>query len=435
MVSLVAEVQDLTHTGEGVVKYEGQVYFVPKALPGETIRFVPGKKRRGKYPGRLEEVLSLSPDRVTPVCRYFGVCGGCKLQHLNVKSQRQMKQKMLLDNLERIGGVQPRTILPLLHGEEWHYRRKARPGCKLVPAKGGILVGFREPGTSYLTSLRHCHTLDKRLSDLLDPCHELISRLHCPRQVPQLEFAAGDNAVAVVLRHLVPLDSSDENLLIRFAREHSLQCYVQPSGLDSIRPLWPSKPIPLQYTLPDFDVTLEFSPSDFIQVNGKVNEALIHQVVGLLEPESGDHILDLFCGLGNFTLPVARKGARVSGVEVQDGLVTKGIANARANGLDQVDFIQMDLFTSKTQPLQALGCRKWLLDPPRSGALALVENLKGLGMPDRIVYVSCNPATLARDASLLVHRHGYHLTHAGVIDMFPHTAHVESLAMFERSIP
>ena len=433
VVTLEADVVDLTHDGEGVLKIAERVYFVPGALPGERVRFTAGSKRRGKFIGRLEEILQASPHRTDPECAYFGVCGGCTLQHLDVAKQRESKEKILLDNLERIGRVTPALVLPLLSGNPWHYRRKARPGCKHVPGKGGILVGFRERGLSYLTSLRSCLTLDARLAGLLDPLHELIAGLDCARQVPQLEFAAGDNAVAIVLRHLVPLTGQDVDRLTKFAREQSVQMQVQPAGPDSIRPLWPLDPVPLQYRLTDYDVTLEFAPTDFIQVNGGVNVAMVRQAMDLLRPEPGDHVLDLFCGLGNFTLPMARLGARVTGVEGEPSLVDKGAANARANGLDNIDFLGMDLYAGEMDALANLECSKLLLDPPRSGALEVVENLVGQAAPDRIVYVSCNPATLARDAGILVHRHGYVLSHAGAIDMFPHTSHVESMAVFRRT--
>ena len=432
---LEADVDDLTHAGEGVVKIGGRVYFVPGVLPGEAIRFTAGRKRRGKFNGRLQEILRVSPHRVEPACTYFGVCGGCTFQHLAEDRQRESKEKILLDNLERIGRTVPGTVLPPLSGETWHYRRKARPGCKFVPGKGGILVGFREQGSSYLTSLRHCLTLDDRLSALLDPLHELIAGLHCARQVPQLEFAAGDDAVAVVLRHLVPLTGEDVDRLKAFAEQQSVQLHVQPSGLDSIRPLWPEDPEPLAYALTDYDVRLEFAPADFIQVNGGVNAAMVRQGMDLLRPAPGEHVLDLFCGLGNFTLPMARLGARVTGVEGDSSLVARGAANARANGLEGAEFLSMDLCSGDMAPLAELGFNKLFLDPPRSGALEVIQGLVGQAMPERIVYVSCNPATLARDAEVLVHRHGYVLSHAGAIDMFPHTAHVESMAVFQRPPP
>ncbi len=424
----------MTPAGEGIVRSEDRIYFVHGVLPGEKIRFAPRKKRKGKLGGQLQEILKNSPDRVDPICHYFGACGGCTLQHLKVESQRQTKQKILLDQLNRVGKVVPRQLLPLLAGDAWNYRRKARPGCKFVLAKGGILVGFREPGHSYLTSLRHCHTMDERLSKLLDPFHDLIASLDCVRQVPQLEFAAGDTIVAVVLRHLVPLSDRDVTKMIRFAKQQSIQLYVQPAGISSIRPLWPTHPEPLRYTLEEYDITLQFAPTDFIQVNGRVNADLVHMAINLLALEPDDHILDLFCGMGNFTLPMARVAARIIGVEGESALVEAGSANARLNGLENVEFLKLDLFASDFQHLGAFGCNKILLDPPRSGALKVVEHLVQQTLPGRIVYVSCNPATLARDAEILVHQHGYDLSHVGVVDMFPHTAHIESIAVFQRAL-
>ncbi len=429
-----AVVADLSHAGEGVVKQpDGRVVFVPGALPGETIRFVPGRKQRGRLSGRLEAVLSPSPNRVEPRCEYFGVCGGCSLQHLDIDAQRAAKEKVLLDSLQRLGRVSPGRVLPILAGDPWHYRRKARPGCKFVPGKGGILVGFREQGSAYLTSLRSCVTLDSRLSMLLDPLHELVGALDCHRQLPQIEFAAADNAVALVIRHLVPLTDADQEKLAAFAREREVQLFTQSAGPDSIQPLSPGAPEPLVYRLEDYDLDMTFAAADFIQVNAWVNAAMIRQALEFLAPGPGDHVLDLFCGLGNFTLPVARSGARVTGIEGEAALVEKGRANARANDLDNVEFRAQNLHAEDVRALAETGCNKLLLDPPRSGALEVVSHLVGAVLPETIVYVSCNPATLARDAEILVHRHGYDLGDAGAIDMFPHTAHVESMAVFRRN--
>ena len=421
---------DITQAGEGVVKVDDRVYFVAGALTDETIRFVAGRKRRGRYQGLLQEILVASPDRVSPVCEYFGVCGGCSLQHLDITAQRKAKEKVLLDNLQRIGRTAPQHVLPVLAGEPWHYRRKARPGCKFVPKKGGMLVGFREQGSAFLTSLRHCHTLEERLSRLLDPLHDLVGKLDCYNQVPQIEFAAADNGVALVLRHLVPLTDSDRDSLEGFARQFSVNMLTQAAGPGSIMPLWPLEPDTLTYRLETYDLTLSFAPADFIQVNGEVNAAMIDQALSYLSPGEGDHVLDLFCGLGNFTLSLARSGARVSGVEGDESLVEKGRANAKANGLDHVHFEKMNLHDESVAGLASVPFNKLLLDPPRSGALEVVTHLVGAAMPETIVYISCNPATLARDAEILVHRHGYTLSHAGAIDMFPHTAHVESIAVF-----
>ena len=428
-----AVVEGLSHDGRGVVRYDGKVYFVPNALPGEKIEFEPLRKRRGQFSGKLVDVLVTSPHRTKPECEYFGICGGCSLQHLSVDQQVFYKQKTLLDNLSRIGNLVPENILSSVTGDAWHYRRKARPGVKYVPKKGGVLVGFRESGSHYLTSLRHCKTLDRRLSRLLDPLHSVVSKLSCYQQIPQVEFAAADNATALVLRHLQPLMDQDLDHLRDFAQQSQIQLYLQPKGLDSIYPLWPAEPEQLYYLLPKFDVKIEFSATDFVQINSQVNETLIDLAVELLDPVSNDQVLDLFCGLGNFTLPLARSGAEIIGIEGDQALVNKGKSNAELNRIENVDFRLMDLFGESIMDLGALDSTKVLLDPPRSGALKVVTDLIPEIQPRRLVYVSCNPGTLARDAGVLVHQHGYTLTHAGAVDMFPHTAHVESIAVFESS--
>lgn len=426
-------VEGLSHDGRGIVRHEAKVFFVPGALPGETVEFEEQRKRRGQFAGKLTKVEHESPHRVVPECQYFGICGGCTLQHLSTEQQIVYKEKTLLDSLNRIGNVAPDNIMPAITGEPWNYRRKARPGVKFVPKKGGILIGFREQGTSYLTSLKHCKTLEKNLSALLDPLHNLVSILSCYRQIPQIEFAAGDNAIALVMRHLQPLLDADLEILVQFAREHEIQFFLQPKGLDSIHPLWPKDPEPLYYDLLDLNLRIEFSATDFVQINGEVNQALIDCVLAFIEPGPRDRILDLFCGLGNFTLPMAASGAEVLGAEGDQTLVTKGRHNAKLNRLNNIDFLQVDLFADPMLDSQSLECTKLLLDPPRSGALKVVTELVPKIFPRRIVYVSCNPATLARDSAILVHQHGYRLTNAGVIDMFPHTAHVESIGVFENA--
>ncbi len=427
-----ALVTDLSHDGKGVVKLDGRVYFVPGALPGEVVEFVPFKKRRGKFSGKIVSVESRSPDRVEPECEYFGICGGCTLQHLAPAKQLEYKQKMLLDNLNKIGRVLPEQQLPAIAAEQWNYRRKARPGCKFVPKKGGILIGFREQGSSYLTSLKHCSTLDKRLSNLLDPLHVLIAKLSCFNQIPQLEIASADNAVALVLRHLSPLSEDDCRALVEFAQKHSVQFFLQPGGLNTVTPLWPEQPDSLYYLLTDYDLKLEFSVTDFIQVNARVNQQMIAQALVLLELVPEDNVLDLFCGLGNFTLPMAQSGARIMGVEGEYSLVSRARANAELNGLKNVQFEVMNLHKETVKDLAVEGFNKILLDPPRSGALEVVTYLVPLIRPEKIIYISCNPSTLARDAEVLVHQHGYRMIHAGAIDMFPHTSHIESMGVFVR---
>ena len=427
---LEAEISDLSHDGKGVVKYEDKVYFIAGALPGETVSFQPRKKRKGKFDGDLIEVLNASPDRVEPPCQYFGVCGGCTLQHLSSEKQLEYKEKVLIDNLGRLGKVTPQNILPKINGKTWHYRRKARPGSKWVPKKGGVLVGFREQGNSFLTSLKECLTMDQRLSLLLAPLHVLIAELSCFQQIPQLEIAAGVDRVSLILRHLVALTDDDVAKITAFAKQYEVDFYSQSAGPKSVVPIWPTEPQLLRYVLEEFGVELSFSASDFVQVNAEVNESLISRAITLLDLQEDDRVLDLFCGLGNFTLPLGTKCNQVIGVEGDEELVAKGRENAARNQLSRVEFHKIDLHSNEINQLIDFRSTKMLLDPPRSGALDVVTDIVPKLNPQRIVYVSCNPATLARDADVLVNQHGYMLSDAGVVDMFPHTAHVESIALF-----
>ncbi len=437
MTAVEARVEDLTHDGSGVVRLENRVYFVDGALPGEWIRFEPGKKRRGKFSGVLLEVIESSADRVTPQCEYFGVCGGCAMQHLNGQAQAHYKEKILFDNLSRIGRVFPQSRMPMIQGPTSHYRRKARLGVKLVAKKGGILIGFRERKSSFVTPLQKCVTLDSRLSDRLPDLHDLVCGLTHNDQIPQIEVAVGDDSVAMIVRHLQPLEAGDKVLLQRFSSEFSVNVYVQSGGLDTIRPLYPPVAEPLSYRLHGTDVILRFSPSDFIQVNASINNQMVDRVVEWMDAGADDFILDLFCGLGNFTLPIARSGAPTLGIESEPRLVSQAIENAKSNGITNADFVVGDLYGGKPGRLieaggyNVRGFNKMLLDPPRSGALQVITELVPEVLPDKIIYVSCNPATLARDANELVNHQNYVLTSAGAIDMFPHTAHVESIALFE----
>ncbi len=438
MTAVGALVEDLTHDGSGVVRLENRVYFVDGALPGELVRFEPGKKRRGRFSGTLLEVIEPSAERVTPQCEYFGVCGGCVMQHLNGSAQARYKEKILFDNLSRIGRVSPRARMPMIQGPTSHYRRKARLGVKFVAKKGGVLVGFRERKSSFVTNLQRCITLDSRISGLLPDLRDLVSGLTHNDQIPQIEVAAGDERLAMIVRHLQPLEPDDEALLQRFSSEFSVGVYVQSGGMDTVRPLCPPIPEPLSYRLASPGVTLRFSPSDFIQVNAAINNLMVDRVVELMDAGPDDSILDLFCGLGNFTLPLARSGASLLGIESDPRLVRQASENAQLNGIANADFIVGDLYGDQPgrlieaggHPVQ--GFNRILLDPPRSGALTVITELVPELLPEKIIYVSCNPATLARDANELVNNQNYVLTSAGAIDMFPHTAHVESIALFER---
>jgi len=428
----LAEVTGLSHDGRGVGRREdGQVVFIDTALPGETVRFRPGRKRRKVLQGTLAEIVAPSPDRVEPPCPYFGTCGGCALQHMDHDAQLRHKHQQLVDNLERMARVAPQEYMAPVAAAPWHYRRKARLGIRYVPKKGGVLVGFRERHKSYITSLDACLVLDRRLSDLLPALHELVAGLSCYRRVPQIEVAAADNAAALVFRHLEPFTDADRERLADFGRERGVQMLLQPGGLDSIHPLQPVDPEPLNYVI-DGDIRIRFEPTDFIQVNGEQNRKLVELALSWLAPEAGDHILDLFCGVGNFTLPIARRAGNVTGLEGEKRLVQRARDNAALNGIDNASFRTADLYAEELDgDWIHPAYNKLLLDPPRSGAMELMKRVPDIA-PERIVYISCNPATLARDAELLVRKHGYHLRRAGIIDMFPHTAHVESIALFSK---
>ena len=439
MATLQGRVDDRAHDGAGVVETEDRAYHIHGVLPGEWVEFEPRGKQRGRRSRRnlsrgiLTRVIEPSRDRVEPRCAYFGVCGGCAQQHVAPAAQLAFKEKALFAHLARTANGLPQQKLEPIRASIWHYRRKARPGVRHVPKKGGILVGFRERKSSYITSLMECHTLDARLSALLPGLHELLTRLSCGGAIPQIEMAAADNGPALVLRHLQPLGEADIVLLKRFAQDRALQLFLQPGGLNTVKPLWPEAPEPLHYRLDDYGLVLRFGPTDFIQVNGRVNELMINLAMELLNPKPADSILDLFCGLGNFTLPIARSGARVLGVEGDAGLTGRGAENAALNGLANAEFRCMDLHRQNMDaPFINQKFEKVLLDPPRSGAEEVVKQLIPAIRPRVIVYVSCNPATLARDADTLCRSKGYQMTHAGVIDMFPHTAMVESVARFER---
>jgi len=424
---------NLSHDGRGVIKLNERVYFVDGVLADEDVIFTPLKKKRGQFTGRLEEVLKASPYRVDPPCEYFGVCGGCALQHLAPEAQIHFKAQTLKQNMARIGKVEPQTWLEPMQDELWHYRRKARPGVKFVPKKGGVIIGFRERASSYLTSLKSCLTLDKKISDLLPALHELFASSSIYNQIPQIEVAAADNAIAMVVRHLAPFNADDLELMAAFAKKYEVQFFLQPGGLKTIHPHYPAEPEPLYYELKDYGLKLEFLPSDFLQVNARVNEKMIAQAIEFLELSDGDAVLDLFCGLGNFTLPLAATGASVLGVEGEQSLVDRALHNAALNKLPQAQFSCANLHLEGAEKgLPAAGFNKLLIDPPRSGAELIVEAYVPILKPELIVYVSCNPATLARDAATLVLKHGYVLEKAGAIDMFPHTAHVESIAVFRR---
>ncbi len=422
-------IESLSHEGRGVARIDGKVVFVDGALPGERVVATRVKRRRSHDEARTEAVIEASPDRVEPRCPHFGVCGGCVLQHLDPDRQRAYKQGWLLDNLERIGGVVPDRVLPPIAGPAWHYRRRARLGARDVPGKGRVLVGFRERFKPYVTDMRRCDVLAGSTGRLIEPLSDLIGSLSIRRDVPQIEVAIADDATALVLRTLGDIDAEDRTRLRAFARDHSIAFYLQPGGMTTVAPLDPPAPA-LLYRVDGGAVTLAFEPTDFLQVNAAVNDALVGRVLDLLQPSADDRVLELFCGLGNFTLPIARRADSVVAVEGDPGLIDRARANAAANEIGNARFFTADLFE---EPLTGA----WLdarydavfLDPPRSGAGPVAGRCRALGA-SRIVYVSCHPATLARDAAILA-ADGYRLVAAGIADMFPHTAHVESIALFE----
>lgn len=430
----VAQIESLDHESRGVARVHGKTVFIEGALPGETVIFRYHNKKKNYDTGRLVEVLVPAPDRVTPLCTYFGVCGGCSLQHLRPAAQLTAKQKILHDALERIGKALPQTWLAPLEAQVWGYRRRARLGVKLVPKKGGVLVGFREKRSAYITGLAACEVLAPTVARLLPALRELVAGLACADRVPQIEVAVGENTSALVFRHLVPLTDADRAALREFGAQHDIQVWVQPQGPDSIAPLWPPTPEPLLYRLPQEDVEFQFAATDFIQVNADLNRKMIHQALSLLAPTTTDKVLDLFCGLGNFSLPLARHAGWVLGIEGDAGLIAKARINAAHNRISNVEFVTADLYAETGPPGWGDAIFDlWLLDPPRTGAMEVVKRLGSADDPRRILYISCNPATLARDAEVLVHTKGYTLVQAGVMDMFPQTNHVEAMALFVRA--
>jgi len=428
-------IESLTQDARGVTHIEGKATFVHGSLPGERVRFLYTSRRRKYDEGRVVEVIEASPERVEPRCAQFGICGGCSLQHQAPEAQIHTKQQALLEALRHIGRVEPQQLLEPLVGEApWGYRRKARLGVRYVPKKGGTLVGFRERGSSLVADLEQCHILHPRVGRLLPALRGLIDGLSVHRALPQIEMAMGDTVCVLIFRLLEPLSGDDRARLEAFGEQHELAIYLQEGGLETITPL-AGAPVELCYRLPEFDLTFHFLPNDFTQVNSEINRQMVRRAVELLAPGPGDRVLDLFCGIGNFTLPLARRAASVTGVEGDGGLVERARENARRNQIRNLRFYTANLYGPlENEPWLLEHFDKALLDPPRSGAQEILPHLPQLGV-ERIVYVSCYPGTLARDAGILVNELGYRLRAAGVMDMFPHTAHVESIALFEQVVP
>lgn len=425
------EITSLSHDGRGVAHEEGKAVFVAGSLPGERVKLGRRRRHRSFDEAEIEAIETPSPHRVEPKCAHFGVCGGCALQHLAADRQLGAKQDHLLEELRRVGKVEPQRLLPALAADPWNYRRRARLGAKWVGKKGRVLVGFRERLSPYLADLHRCEILAEPVDALIDPLAALIGSLSIRARVPQIEVAVGENATALVFRVLDPPLPADLDRLRVFGADHALRIYLQRGGPDTIE-LLAGDDTPLTYRLPEFDVEIAFAPTDFVQVNAALNRAMVGRAVELLVPQAGDRVLDLFCGLGNFSLPLARRAGEVVGVEGDAGLVERARANAARNGLRNVEFHSADLAASEQAGSWArLEYEAVLLDPPRAGAREVLPVLDGPRVT-RVVYISCHTGSLARDAGLLVHESGFRLTAAGVMDMFPHTAHVESLALFER---
>ncbi|OGT22362.1 MAG: 23S rRNA (uracil(1939)-C(5))-methyltransferase [Gammaproteobacteria bacterium RBG_16_57_12] len=429
--AITATIESLTHEGKGVSHIDDKVVFIDGALPGEEVMFRYTKRQRRYDEGRVDQVLRASADRVEPKCSHYGLCGGCSLMHMDPAAQIKAKQQMLLDDLRHLGKVEPEQILEPLTGPRWGYRRKARLGVKYVAKKGKVLVGFREKGAPYLADLSRCEVLHPEVGYRLEALSDVIGQLQAKDQIAQIEVAISDELTALVFRNLVALSDGDQDKLRSYASANHIHLYLQPKGPDSIFLLWPEHSR-LVYALPEYDLHLEFRPTDFTQVNMDINRRMIPRALQLLEPQPEDVVLDLFCGLGNFSLPLARQVSKVIGVEGEAGLVQRAQDNATRNAITNAEFHVANLAGDvSVYPWLRQHYDKILLDPPRTGALEVLPQLARFA-PERMVYVSCNPATLARDAGELAHKYGYRLASAGVMDMFPHTAHVESIALFIR---
>lgn len=429
----------------------GKVIFVEGALPGELVRFTSYRRKPKWEAAELTELLRSSALRTSPKCHYFGICGGCAMQHLHPSAQVAIKQRVLEDNLFHIGRVRPHHVLRPIHGPDWGYRYRARLSVRFVEKKGGVLIGFHERRSSFIADMRTCEILPPKVSAMLQPMRGLIGSLSIRDRLPQIELAVGEReaefkfeyqdeqVIVLVLRIMAPLSNEDEHLLKAFADQWGIEWWLQTKGPDTAMPWYPQKH-PLQYRLPEFGVIMPFKPTDFTQVNHQINSVLVSRALRLLQVQPTDRVTDLFCGLGNFTLPLATQAREVLGIEGSSALTERAVSNAKLNGLDQKTFFSSrNLFEFTLDDLRALGkFDRMLIDPPREGAMEVCKAIAEAKeqapdvQPARIVYVSCNPATLARDAGMLVNVGGYQLSQAGVVNMFPHTAHVESIAVFDR---
>lgn len=426
---VVVHVDSLSHDGRGVAHINGKAVFVHGALPGETIELEIIKKRKRRDEAHLKNVITTSEHRVEPFCRHFSICGGCAIQHIDAAEQIRYKQEIHTNNLKKIAGIDDLDLLSPLQGPSFNYRRRARLGVKYVIKKQRVLVGFREKTHHFLADIDSCPVLVDGFANKIVAFQELVESLECYNKIPQIELSASDEVNVIILRHLVDLCDKDLNLLERFSIKENIHIYSQPKGLDSIRPLFPSIAQELYYRLPDYDIKIYFQPWDFIQVNAEMNKLMIAKALDLLQLTQTDRVLDLFCGIGNFSLPMAKHAEFVMAIEGEESLVNRGRENASRNNITNIEFKQADL----RQPLDSLSelkINKILLDPPRSGAAECLPQIVQL-QPELIVYVSCNSATFARDAQILS-ENGYALKSTGVMDMFPQTAHVECISQFEK---
>jgi 23S rRNA (uracil1939-C5)-methyltransferase len=446
------KVESLDLEAQGVAhRADGKVVFIEDALPGEEVRVSVNRRKNNWEQATMTERRRDSSQRVEPGCTYFGLCGGCKMQHFHASAQVAVKQRVLEDNLWHLGKVKPETLLRPIEGPAWGYRFRARLSVRYVAKKGTVLVGFHERKSRYVADMKTCEILPPHVSRLLVPLRELIAGMDQRDRLPQIEVAVGTRITVLVLRHLEPLTNADTQRLKAFATKHSpaeggqtaISWWLQPKGPDTVHPLDESLPT-LDYTLPEFGITMPFKPTDFTQVNHAINQVLVGRALRLLGVQKDERVIDWFCGLGNFTLPLATQAREVLGIEGSETLVARSRENALANGqAERTSFVARNLFEITPQELAGYGhADKWLVDPPREGAFALAKAVADLHQdptlvpdwvpPKRIVYVSCSPGTLARDAGLLVHQGGYRCVAAGAVNMFPHTAHVESMAVFER---
>ncbi len=432
LTPVTAVIEKFSHDGRGIARIDGKTTFIDGALPNETVTFQYTVKKKDYDEGTVVSIVEPSPQRVEPHCPHYVMCGGCSLQHLDGQAQIHEKQTLLLDVLNRIGHCQPEGVLPPLTSAPWNYRNKARLSVRYVEKKQATLVGFREKkNPRYITEISQCPVLNKQVDAELVHLRQLVDSLNDPHCIAQIEVAAGDIDVALIFRNLSSLTSKDEEKIRQFGQTTNFRIFLQPAGPDSVYLFYPeSAGSYLSYSLPEYAIEFKFLPTDFVQVNAGINRLMVTQALALLALEPDDVVLDLFCGLGNFSLPLARNSGKVVGVEGSDAMVERASMNARANGITNTEFFCANLADETALTgLIHYKFNKILLDPPRTGALEIVKQMDKIN-PQSIVYVSCNPATFARDADILVNQHGYRMILVGVMDMFPHTSHVESMALF-----